>query len=67
MWHSVVIVPNIERDEIVYPSNLDDSDFEGTFRSSPDVASEIFDLPPLVSSGSESETEIVEENENNPN
>ena len=32
---------NLEMDEYVYPSNLDDSDFERTITSSPDVASEI--------------------------
>ena len=53
--------------DFVYPSNSDDSDFEGTVRSSPDVTSEIFDRPPPVPFSSDSETEIVEENENNPN
>ena len=47
---------NLERDEFVYPSNSDDSDFEGTFRSSPDVASEIFDPPPVAPFSSDSET-----------
>ena len=58
---------NLERDEFVYPSNSDDSDFEGTFRSSPSVASEIFDPLPAAQFSSDSETEILEENENNPN
>ena len=57
----------LERDDFVYPSNSDDSDFEGTVRSSPDITSEIFDPPPPVPFSSDSETEIVEENENNPN
>ena len=35
---------NLERDEFVYPSNLDDSDFEETVRSSPDVTSKFLIL-----------------------
>ena len=58
---------NLERDEFVYTSSSDDSDFEGTFRSSPYVASEIFDPPPVAPFSSDSETEDCEENENNPN
>ena len=44
------MVANLERDDFVYPSNSDDSDFEATVRSSPDhdVTSEIFDPPPAV-------------------
>ena len=61
------MVAYLERDDFVYPSNLDDSDFEGNVRSSPDVTLEIFDPPPPVPFSSDSETEIVEENENNPN
>ena len=63
----MVMVANLERDEFVYPSNSDDSDFEGTVRSSPDVTSEIFDPPPPQPFSSDSETEIVEETESNPN
>ena len=58
---------NVEMDEYVYPSNSDDSDFERTITSSPDVASEIFDPPPTQPFSSDSETENLEENENNPN
>ena len=58
---------NLERDEFVYPSNSDDSDFEGTLRSNPNVASKIFDPPPVAPFSSDSETEDVEENQNNPN
>ena len=61
------MVAYLERDDFVYSSNSDDSDFEGTVRSSPDVTSEIFDPPPPVPFSSDLETEIVEENENNKN
>ena len=61
------MVAYLEIDDFVYSSNLNDSDFEGTVRSSTDVTSEIFDPPPPVPFSSDSETEIVEENENNPN
>ena len=52
----------LERDDFVYPSNLDDSDFEGTVRSSRDVTSEIFDPPPPVPFSSDLETEIYNNN-----
>ena len=67
MWHSMVMMANLERDDFVYPRNSDDSDFEGTVRLSPDVLSGIFDPPPPVPFSSDLETKIVEENENNSN
>ena len=58
---------NLERDDFAYPSNLDDSDFEGTVILSPDVTSEFLSPHLLNQISSDSETEIMEENENNPN
>ena len=67
LWTNTVMAANLGRDEFMYPSNSDNSDFEETFRTIPDDTSEIFDPPPSVSTGLELETEIVNENENNPN
>ena len=64
--------PNFPRDEYVYPSNSDDSDFEDSFRTIRDDTSEVFDPPPAVPSDLESETESIvpnedDENEDEPN
>ena len=58
---------NQDTNEFVYPSNSDDSDFEGSFRTIQDDTSEIFDPPPSYSSSLGSEMESVEENQTNPN
>ena len=34
MWHSVLMAAYLERDDFVYPSNSDDSDFEEAVKSS---------------------------------
>ena len=59
--------PNVPRDEYVYPSNSDDSDFEDSFRTIRDDTSEVFDPPPAVPSDLESETESIVPNENDEN
>ena len=64
---NTVMASNLDTNQFVYLSNLDDLDFEESFRTIQDDTSEIFDPPPSVSSGLESEMESVEENETNPN
>ena len=64
---NTVMASNQDTDEFVYPSNLDDLNFEASFRIIQDDTSEIFDPPTSLSSSLESETESVEENQTNPN
>ena len=54
------MVSNLDTNELVYPSNSDDSDFEESFQTIQDDTSEIFDPPPLISSSLESEMESVD-------
>ena len=62
-----IATQNVARDEYVYPSKSDNSDFEESFRTIPDDTSEVFDTPPVVPSDVESETESVIPNEGDDN